>query len=117
MLYPYLPQLQQDSSQQESSQQPPPYGGSYLALEERLANLQKPQQKSSQPPPPSWSYVGVPYINHVQPYQGNSRQISGLEPLAMLQRYRQGDSALEQSAQLQQIMGESAPSAAPLVGK
>lgn len=110
MLYPYLPQLQQDSSQQESSQQPPPYGGSYLALEERLA-------KSSQPPPPSWSYVGVPYINPVQPYQGNSRQISGLEPLAMLQRYRQGDSALEQSAQLQQIMGESAPSAAPLVGK
>lgn len=75
------------------------------------------QQKSSQPPPPSWSYVGVPYINPVQPYQGNSRQISGLEPLAMLQRYRQGDSALEQSAQLQQIMGESAPSAAPLVGK
>lgn len=59
-------------------------------------------------PPASWSYVGVPYINPVQPYQGNGNQISGFEPLAMLQQYRQaGSPPLEQQAALQAAQGTS----------
>lgn len=69
-------------------------------------------------PPPSWSYVPTPYVNPVQPYQGRNqtvrpyqgKQMSGFEPLAMLQQYRQpGSPALEQQASLQQVRGSQGP--------
>lgn len=65
--------------------------------------------------PNQWSYVPVPYINPVQPYQGNGGQISGFEPLAMLQQYRQaGSPPLGQQAALQQTQGSQQ---APTAGK
>lgn len=60
-------------------------------------------------PRPQAETQPVPYVNPVQPYQGNNgNQMRGLEPLAMLQQYRQaGSPPLEQQAALQAAQGTS----------